>query len=406
MDISTITYTGLVKDFFDYIAKKYVDYIDTEVGNTEEDNSNVEIDIPVLIDGWSQFTTGYTASYLEYGLYNRYLFTDYMLHFYIDGVTNPVNFVDTYVPVWKDHYNNDITVDNAYSIVNNSGSSQERIDSAIASLDYAQEQAQTFALRLNDGMSQEKIYARYQNHGTSYYTELFTYNQNTRIFDSFTRYNIYQNPPVDITNISKIYIDSNNTHGSMAIASSAYPVETIFGFDRNYNLLFTGNNGTAQSIYNNNSSTYNNTFNYTTSNGDTLNVYYGDNYISIGTGGGDIGGGALINYNDLKLIMDDIIDDLKINVPALELPEDYLFPTYLDVKYEDMGDFYITPIEQIPKLPAVPDLTETNVDIGSPLTIIGSSITSLISLYSDFGTSALLAFVFILSVVVSRLRGD
>lgn len=171
------------------------------------------------------------------------------------------------------------------------------------------------------------------------------------------------------------------------------------------------------STHNTNNTYYQNTYNefyntYNVSVSPDLNFDIGVGPFGVAIGVGGIGGGGVVinpevSFDDLLDILTPIVTDLNDNEAYgvdfdIELHD---FDYYMS-RYTDQGDFYITPIEQIPKLPQLPDLAETEIDIGSPLTIIGSSITSLFELYSGFGTSALLCFVFLLSVVVSRLRGD
>lgn len=400
-------YKSLNDNFFYKLGGQLYEYIVERHGDDDE-NAELELTIPFMCDGWVKGSTGYTAEYFVNNLYNTFIYTDYMLHVNIDGNYNTENFIDLYAPIWRDSRSGNVTIQQAYDKINSSGTSGNYLTTAINNLDYAQLQAEQFKLRLNDGMSQQTIYSQYTNYGTQYYTELFTYNDNTKIFDSFTRYNIYQNPPVDVLNLSKIKFDTRSGVTYMNIAHSSNAVNTDLSFDRSYNLFTITDNGTASNVYNTNNSTYNNSFQYTTDNGDTINVYYGDNYIDLGVGGFGVGGSGLVgfNYNDFKLIMDDIIGDLRVNVPDINLSDDLQFPSFEDIKYSDMGSFYITPIKQIDKLPTAPDIADTVIDVSEPLSLISSGFGALLSAFDSLGVTLTLTFTFLACLVINKLRGD
>lgn len=398
-----IDYTKLSTKFFYHIAKSVYELVVEQIGD-DDGNAGRDLTIPFMCDGWFKCSTGYSAEYFD--PWNTYVYTDYMFNINIDGNYNTENFIKTYIPVWSDSKYGNISIEDAYNHIRSSSTTGSYLDNAINSLDYAQAQAETFKLRLNDGMSQQTIFSQYTNYGTQYYTDIFTYNDNQTILDSFTRYNLYQKPPVDVLNITKIRFDSRAASTNLNIAHSSNPITTDIHFDRTFNLFTITDNNTATNVYNNNNSEYNNSFTYTTNEGDTIYVYYGDNYIDlgIGAGGGGIGAGGIVgfNYNDLKLIMDDIIDDLKINSPALDIPDGYQFPTFEEIKYEDMGDFYITPLHQYDKLPVAPTFDGT-VDLGDYPKYIGSAAQTFLN-FMPAGISALLAACFIGCVIIRNLK--
>lgn len=398
-------FKGLNDNFFYKLGGQLYEYIVDRYGDDDE-NAERDLTIPFMCDGWFKGRTGYGAEYFD--PWNTYVTCDYMFNIAIDGNYNTENFITTYIPVWTDSKYGDVSIEDAYNHVRNSSTTGSYLDDAIHGLDYAQQQAEIFKLRLNDGMSQQTIYSQYTNYGIQYYTELFTYNDNQTILDSFTRYNLYQNPPVDVTNITSIKFDTNNGITYLNQAHSSNPVATDISFDRSFNLFTISDNNTATNIYNTNNSEYNNSFQYTTNEGDTINVYYGDNYIDLGIGGLGGGAGGLVgfNYNDFKLIMDDIIDDLKINVPDINISPDYQFPTFEEIKYVDMGSFYITPIKQIDKLPAAPDIADTVIDVSEPLNMLSSGFGALLSSFDSLGVTLTLTFTFLACLVINKLRGD
>lgn len=395
-------YKGLTDVFLDHIAKNVYDYVVDRFGDDDE-NAGRDLTIPFMCDGWFKGSTGYSAEYFD--PWNTYLYTDYMFNINIDGNYNSENFIKTYVPVWTDSKYGDVSIEDAYNYVRNSSTTGTYLDEAINNLDYAQLQAETFKLRLNDGMSQQTIYSRYTNYGAQYYTDIFTYNDNQIILDSFTRYNIYQKPPVDVLNVTTIKFDTKTGSTNLNIAHSSNSVSTDIYFDRTYNLFTISDNNTATNVYNNNNSNYNNSFTYTTNEGDTINVYYGDNYIDLGVGGG-AGGLVGLNYNDFKIIMDDVIDDLKVNLPDINISPEYQFPTFEDIKYKDMGSFYITPIKQIDKLPLAPDVGDTAPELSDYLTIVGGAMTSFYNMVDGLGVSLMLVFTFLICLVINHLKKE
>lgn len=399
-----LTYKGLTDYLFNRVAKYLYDTVNDYTGNDDDTNSTVDISIPFYADGWVEAQTGYTAEYFVNGINNTYINTNYMIHVSIDGDTIEPNFVDAYFPIWTDSRIGSVSIDGAYSAIRNSGTSGTQLNRAVTALDNAQLQAEYFALRRNDGFEQEKIYSRYVTYGVDYRTELFAFVNNRSVRDIFTRYNKYRNPPVDVTNLSKITILSTKSTLFMQQAHSSNPVDTQIGFDRSYNLIMISDDNTALNVKNNNSSDYNNTFNYTTNEGDTIKVYYGDNYISLGVGDGTVNNTLPLSYDDYKNIFNDIIGDLKVNVPDIDITPTYQFPSYTDIKYSDMGDFYISPIHQYGNLPTAPTF-ENTLDLSTYPSTIGTVASKFID-FLPASISALLTGVVIVGAIVSFIRRD
>lgn len=144
--------------------------------------------------------------------------------------------------------------------------------------------------------------------------------------------------------------------------------------------------------YDTTNNTYN-SFQYTTKQGDTVNIYLDEYGINTGTVGLDI------SYDDLFSIMVGAIGLL----PA-EQGSQIVVPTYEEIKYSDMGDFYITPLHQYGKLPTAPTF-ETSLDLSTYPSTIGSVATRYID-FLPLSISALLAGTVIVSAIVSFIRRD
>lgn len=135
------------------------------------------------------------------------------------------------------------------------------------------------------------------------------------------------------------------------------------------------------------------TINYTTNEGDTVTVSYNSYAINFGTSG------ISVSFDDIFDIMANFI------APDLSTPELTLtVPTYEDLKYSDMGDFYIAPLHQYGQLPTAPTF-ENTLDLSNYPLAIGSVATR----YIDFlpaSISALLAGAVIVSAIVAFIRRD
>lgn len=157
----------------------------------------------------------------------------------------------------------------------------------------------------------------------------------------------------------------------------------------------------ATNIYNN--IDYNNDYHtsFTYTDNDT-NIYVGG-----GAGGIVVSPMGMFNYGEFKLALDSLIDDLNLNFTyesnKLPITE---FPSYNDVKYEDMGSFYITPIKQIPTLPLAPDLADTVIDISEPVGVLSDGFGGLLDAYDTLGISLMIGFTFIARLCIRKLRGE
>lgn len=154
--------------------------------------------------------------------------------------------------------------------------------------------------------------------------------------------------------------------------------------------------------------TYNDNSTYITNNGDTINTYFGDNYgilVPVGAGG-QANLDVNLNFDDLIGTLQPMIDGWN-NIYNLTGSDNAIkVRTWDEIDYIDQGEFYITPIEQIPKIPSAPDIGDVSIDIGKPIQFIGYGVTEVLSLFDSIGVSSLLVFGLLFSIVISKLRGD
>lgn len=145
-----------------------------------------------------------------------------------------------------------------------------------------------------------------------------------------------------------------------------------------------------------NSVQYHNTYTYNYD-GDDITINYGDNYVVIPRSGDGMG------FDDWRTMLLPIIDDLNINGGY---DGTIVFPTFEDIKYGDMGSFYITPVKQIDKLPLAPDVGDTVPDISNYLTMVGGAVTSLYNMIDGLGFSLMLTFTFLICLVINHLKKE
>lgn len=144
------------------------------------------------------------------------------------------------------------------------------------------------------------------------------------------------------------------------------------------------------------SPTYMNYYQYETANGDVITTYYTDNSII------NDSMSIPLSYNDYRDYMNAILALIKDNYDTVD--DSVIVPTWDELQYVDMGDFYIEPLHQYGNLPTAPTF-ETSLDLST----YPSTIGSVASRYIDFlplSISALLAGTVIVSAIVSFIRRD
>lgn len=181
--------------------------------------------------------------------------------------------------------------------------------------------------------------------------------------------------------------------------SNKFPLSAINDtyYPSNFVLVPSSDSDGVTSITNN---YYENTYNI---DGDTVHNYYNDR--------GDlvINGGALgiapvvgLNYNDIKLILDSLVDDLNLQF-GFDQPLEYA-PTWEELHYIDQGSFYITPVQQLDTLPLAPDVGDTVPDISDYLSMVGGAVTSFYNMVDDLGIGIMLVFTFLICLVINHLK--
>ena len=166
-------------------------------------------------------------------------------------------------------------------------------------------------------------------------------------------------------------------------------------------IVFTPDIPTAQNIYNNYTNYYND---YHVDH--TFNFNSGDVYVGGAAGGLVVGLAGGVAYADIELALDSLIGELNINLSDSNKLPIQDFPSYLEVKYGDMGDFNITPIEQIKQLPVAPDIEEVTVDPTDYFDMLGHSLSGFVGIVDGLGLSTMLAFTVIAVFIINKLRGD
>lgn len=161
-------------------------------------------------------------------------------------------------------------------------------------------------------------------------------------------------------------------------------------------------------------STYNNTYNYTTNNGDTITTDYGDNYINISVPD-DTG----ISYDDLFEILNHIVIDLNVNGNIIDGDGNSLqltIPTFEEIKYSDRGSLYIGkwneyPNNIAPRPVAVDTINNDIVSSGDILpewtatvgTILSTGVNGFMSLLPDW-VGILLGVCFLTAFFARNMR--
>ena len=359
---------NLTKNGLQYIAKQYQTIYDAYFGS-DEDNSEKPMNIPFILDGygeWSDLDNFYPnaprVSYCGTWLYEVH----------INGNAEP----DTYIQ--------NLTFSASYSDANSSNDSvnatnKQRAHEFLGGLvPYSIERGTNFDFPI--GVS--------RNDGGSY-TGLGVYNPQYGVANTNNVFHI-SSGNTQANNMTKVtlrYINKNEYWGSYA---------------NNYGLFINlyKDSQLYVNTYNNNlvSGDTFNTYNYTTLEGDTVTTYYNDHTVIMPVVG--LAGG--VAYVDLKGIFDGILPDINVSL-GLDGDDALYFPTYDEIKYEDMGSFYITPIKQIDNLPVAPDVGDTVPDISDYLTMVGGAVTSFYNMVDGLGVSLMLTFTFLSVLAIASI---
>lgn len=129
---------------------------------------------------------------------------------------------------------------------------------------------------------------------------------------------------------------------------------------------------------------------YTTNEGDNITIRYNEYSVNLGSAGFEL------SYDDLF--------DIFANVIIPSLPDgqnNIIVPTYDEIKYSDMGDFYITPLHQYDKLPTAPQI-EQEIDFGEYPSVLAETSTAFLNML-PVTFSALLAGTLVLAVLIRNI---
>lgn len=210
-----------------------------------------------------------------------------------------------------------------------------------------------------------------------------TVRESTNIYDPYRQVN---------------YENCGNVYGSTWVLNS------IDDEYRNTNYIIMPS-GDSDSVYTIDNNFYDNTYNY---GGDTIHNYYNDSGDIVINGGG-VGLAPVVGlgYADVKLILDSLVDDLNLRFnfggDGDTFPLEYA-PTWEELHYNDQGSFYITPVKQIPSLPAAPDVADTFIDVSDYVALLGGSVTKLTSIFGSIGLDMMLVLTFLSCLVIRHLR--
>lgn len=369
----------LTKNGLQYIAKQYQTIYDAYFGS-DDDNSDKPLVMPYICNGAVAWTDN--VWFLDASAPDNYQAT-YFSILTLNG-SEPLNTWFT-EPVFDELYS-DADADNSYI----SASSKARCkEIAVNNQNFITqfELKSGYDLPISvDTISESglDILVKYTNY-PSFWEE--------SIFNIGTKYR--NNPSASKARVSK-YTFNN---GCISNGYFQFPLVT----DREF---YTNSNDQRfiDNIVNNNNYTTNT---YTTNQGDTITYYYNDNSVIIPSGGVGLGlaGGVALGYVDIEKIFDDIILNLNTR-PEFQSEPLPSFPTYDEIKYEDMGSFYITPIKQIDSLPLAPDVGDTVPDISDYLSVVGGAVTSFYNMVNDLGIGIMLVFTFLICLVINHLKKE
>ena len=112
-----------------------------------------------------------------------------------------------------------------------------------------------------------------------------------------------------------------------------------------------------------------NYYQYQTQNGDTITTYYTDNTII------NDSANIPLSFNDYRDYMNDMI--LKIGDTYPDFDTSISVPSWADLEYIDVGDFYIEPLHQYDKIPVSPSFDST-IDFADYPTVIAEAANTFL----------------------------
>lgn len=386
-------------DMIRWLAKKFQVDADNQSADPSGDNQHEIMEIPFQMWGYTGFDIG--SSYAQVSP-SATAFSVYQV--YIDG--SNANFIENFVDVFF--------ADRDYSGITSANYTRFYEYCQDIQLDFpATEPYNYFYYHFNYPETRQLHYGNANNY------RLYTYDDNNE-----QNFNCFSNA----------LSQHNNTYGFNSLTQGSYlsldfvkltPSSTVNGYQTFNNWFRTSayddslsgqyaympiatdlplysigmDNGVTETqfqtyITNSYNTSVHQTSTYTTENGDTVTIYQGDNIFYIDDD--DHG----LTYDDLFNVFNDtILPFINVNQGT-----DITFPSYDEIKYIDMGSFYITPVKQIPALPDAPDVSDVSIDVSDYVKILGGSVTKLTNIFGGIGLDLMLVFTFLSCLVIRHLK--
>lgn len=350
--------TDLLNDLFtnniDFVAKQMQTIVDALFPNNDDNSESDYGENPLILTG-QIFCSVETLRYVnQYGNYEWItLYGDYNVNYSSMSTENSLSFLQ-----WHDNY-----ADNAISAVTNSTERYFNNNASDIALPHKLISSGGFYRIVPPANTNQNFYMAWGQ------TDIFNRNGSGNIYFDYNRESL-----ADLSTYTLGFLDSTKSFivTDVDTATNIYN-STVFN-DNDYHNSMTVNN-----------------------------IYVGG-----GAGGIAVGlpVGGLFNYNDFSLALDSLIDDLNVNLSTgNKLPIDH-FPTYDEIKYGDMGSFYITPIQQIDSLPTAPDVGDTFPDFSDYLSIVGGAVNLFYNMIDGLGVSLMFVFTFLLCLVINHLKKE
>lgn len=362
---------GVLNDLFtnniNYVAKQVKTIVDFLFPNNE-DNSETPInatDIPLLLCGQIECSVG---------------------HGYIGSQWENANCV----------YNlqfNSSNIDNMLFPIG-----QSPLTSDLAWNEWGGNASAYFLKALPENVSRSQSFEKFSDwYGIEPVTVKFTDTNQSVLYN-------YGSDSKNVNGTPWIYFNRNSGDTSLSTDSTTAYI-FLLGANKGKNIIITDIDN-SNTFYNNNAIYYNNdyhTYNTYNFNGGAGN---GGGTIAVGGGAGGlvVGLGGIFNFGDLELAINTTIDDINLNLGDSNNTIPAVFPSYDDLKYEDMGSFYITPVKQIPALPDAPDAADTFVDVSDYVALLGGSLSQITSIFGSIGLDMMLVLTFLSCLVIRHLR--
>lgn len=360
----------LTQNGINYIAKQLQTIYDAYFGS-DEDNEAEPLVLPFIFNGsgvWSE-----NINFFPNSPRNSYHGT-FIYDIHINGEEPPETYIST--PVFQADYSNS---------QNNLSDAEEQ-----RGVDYFSTVGDYYTIA--EGTNYRKpISIPYR---VDYGTNLSYYNSQYNSFDANNLYSITTVASFNGQPFTKI-----NIRPETSGRGSYYNRDSLLylNYFKDKQFFTTGGNSSfVDNTYNSNT--------YVTNEGDSITYYYNDWSVvlpvGVGTGGniGVGGAGVALSYNDFKLVFDSLLDDLNI------IGDDgntLSFPSYTDIKYGDMGDFYIEPIHQYDKLPVAPQI-DYDIDFAEYPAILAETATAFFNML-PVTLSALLAATLVIAALIRNI---